>query len=156
MKRATDVDRDATGSSPLPVRDRFVRTLGFLALGPVLLLATPVEPGTASLLASLVLAGSFLAARVLPRRLAARLGRPGAFFAASLLLGGVGTLLGVLDGCGLDAASCRYAIGAWTLTWLLLPSFVWGVTAAARVFVAAPRAAMRLLSKVRRASFARR
>lgn len=156
MKRAAEPGLDDDAATSPTVFDRLLRTLALLALGPTLLLATPMEMGTAALFASLLLAGSILAARSFPRLLTPRLGRLGAFFATSLLLGTVGTFLGVLDGCSIDPALCRSAIGAWTFLWLLLPSIVLLVTLALRVFVQVPRAALRLRRRLRSRLFPRR
>lgn len=149
MKRAAEPGHDATTATSPTLFERLLRTLALLALGPTLLLATPMEIDTAAILASLLLAASILMARSVPRLLATRLGRPGAFFAASLALGGLGTLLGVLDGCSVGAVSCRASIGVWTFTWLLLPSIVLLVTFALKVFVSAPRAGLRMLRRIR-------
>lgn len=140
----------ANQASPSASRfDRLLRTLAFLALGPTLVLATPMRLGTASLLASLVLAGSLLAAHGFPRLFAPRLGRVGAFFATSLLLGLVGTLLGFLDGCSIDAARCRSAVGAWTFTWLLIPAIVLAAGIALKTFQALPRVAFAPVRRLR-------
>lgn len=147
MKRATEPGHDAPTSPSATLLHRVLRTIALLALGPTFLLTTPMKIGTSSILASLLLTGSILAARSLPRILSTRLGRPGAFFASSLVLGAVGILLGYLDGCSFGAASCRSAIGVWTLTWLLLPAFVLLATLALRVLVVAPRVGLRVLRR---------
>ena len=121
MKRAAE--RTSSTTRPeVSITDRSIRTAAFLACGPAFLLLTPIEPSVASVAASLVLSGSFLAAWSLPRLLGARLGRLGGFFAASLVLGATGALIGVLDGCSVDPALCRYAVGVWMLVWMLFPS----------------------------------
>jgi hypothetical protein len=117
VKRAAEQGRPAPRAEVSTI-DRVIRTAAFLACGPAFLLLTAIEPSAASVAASLVLSGSVLAARSLPRLLAARLGRLGGFFAASLVLGATGALIGVLDGCSVDPSLCRYAVGVW----MLLPS----------------------------------
>lgn len=113
---------DAPTLRPGPSRsDRFIRTTAFVLLGPVLTMVTPVPFGTAAFLAGTALSSSVLAGFTLPRRLTPALGRIGALMAATLLLGGAGTLLGALDGCAVWSASCRSALGLWTLVWMLLP-----------------------------------
>ena len=151
MKHVTEPVNNTSATSPsTPSRfERLLRTVALLALGPTFLLATPMKLGTASMLASLVLAGSFLASRTVPRLLAPRLGRLGAYLATSLVLGMTGTLLGVLDGCSLGADICRYAIGVWTLTWLLLPLAVLSATSAFKALFAIPHVGLRLVRRVR-------
>jgi hypothetical protein len=121
VKRAAE----RTSSTVRPAvsnRDRLIRSAAFLACGPAFLLLTSIEPSVTSVTASLILSGSFLAAKSLPRLLGVRLGGLGGFFAASLVLGATGALIGVLDGCSVDPALCRYAVGVWMLVWMLFPS----------------------------------
>ena len=120
MKRATEQDRAALRTEASTI-DQVLRTAAFLACGPAFLLVTSIAPSVASVTASLVLMGSVLAARSLPRLLGTRLGRLGGFFAASLILGAMGALLGVLDGCSVDPSLCRYTVGVWMFVWMLFP-----------------------------------
>lgn len=121
MKRVAE-KASSTDRPEAPITDRLIRSAAFLACGPAFLLLISIEPSVTSVTASLILSGSFLAAKSLPGLLGARLGRLGGFFAASLVLGATGALLGVLDGCSVDASLCRYAVGVWMLVWMLFPS----------------------------------
>lgn len=157
MKRATEPLKNTPApSAALPSRfERLLRTVALLALGPAFVLVTPIQLGTTSMFASLIIVGSWLTSRTLPRMLAPGLGRPGAYMAASLVLGAVGALLGFLGGCSVDAALCRYSIGTWTLAWLLFPLAVLLLTGILKVFQTMLRGGLRLVRLVRRARLSR-
>lgn len=131
--------------------DRLVRTLAILAGGPVSALLVTDDYSFAHALAGLAVAGSLQLSWVLPRRAAARLGRLGALFAASLVLAVVGAFIGVLDGCT-GASRCRASVGAWTFSWMFLPLLLAAVFGLARfvcsVLVRVPVASYRIVSRV--------
>lgn len=137
--------------------ERLVRTLAILSSGPVSALLVTDDYSLAHALAGLAVAGSLLLSWILPRRAAARLGRLGALFAASLVLAAVGAIIGALDGCT-GASRCRAAVGAWAFSWMFLPlllAAVFGLSRLAyailvRVPVASYRVVSRVFSRLRR------
>lgn len=131
--------------------DRLVRALAILACGPVTALLATEDYSLAHALAGLAVAGSLMLSWLLPRRAAARLGRLGALFAASLALAAVGAIIGALDGCTGDGR-CRAAVGAWTFSWMLLPLLLAASAGLVRlvcaVLVRVPAASYRVASRV--------
>jgi len=131
--------KNTSEAATRPTRaERLVRTAALVSLGPAFLLTTPIEPDVTALGAACVLSGSLVAASSFPRLLAPRLGRAGGVLATSLVLGLVGTVLGVLEGCSFGAAVCRQAAGAWTLVWMSLPLLAALLAGFGRLAVALP------------------
>lgn len=123
-------------------------TVALVAIGPVVVLVTPVEAGPGTLLASLALSGSLIAARSLPRVLAPRVGRTFAVLATSVLLGLFGAGLGALEGCSFGAAACRQSIGIWTLLWMSLPILLLLFAGLWRLTFLVPSRVLRVLRRV--------